>query len=327
MAVFSLGTIEISPAASAALAAVNTEPEIYLSRHQSGDWGEVDEAGQQDNDFAVRSQQAVCSTYRLSDGSELCVLTDADRSSTLLFLATEGHLRKVSTRKGYAAWAAIYDTQKNALIAAEEPYVDAIAATLPITRALDVGTGTGRHALKLARRGIPVSAVDQSPEMLAIAQDAARKEGLAIDFRLASLDNDLPFDSAAFDFLICALMLCHVPNLAHAVQEFARVLQPGGHLLITDFHPEAIERGWRTDLTISGIRYWIPNVPHTRAGYLEALTNNGFTILRTFDILLGEAPEGYVPEAVLRENGDKTVCFIVLAQKPLNAIIPCQYMS
>lgn len=316
MALFSLGTIEITPAASAALAAVNAESEQYLSRHQSADWGEVDEAGQQDNDFALQSQQMICSTYRLSDGTELCVLTDADRSSTYLFLATEYHPRKVSTQKGYAVWAATYDAQKNALIAVEEPYVDALVATLPITHVLDVGTGTGRHALRLARRGISVSAIDQSPEMLNIAQDVARKEGLAIDFRLASLDNDLPFEAGTFDFLICALMLCHVPNLTHAVQEFARILQPGGYLLITDFHPEAIERGWRTDLTISGIRYWIPNIPHTRAGYLEALTNSGFTVLRTFDILLGEAPDGYVPEAVLRENGDKTVCFIVFAQKP-----------
>jgi 2-polyprenyl-3-methyl-5-hydroxy-6-metoxy-1,4-benzoquinol methylase len=120
-------------------------------------------------------------------------------------------LRKVSTQTGYALWAATYDSENNALIALEEPYVDAIVATLPITTALDVGTGTGRHALKLARRGIEVTAIDQSPEMLAVAQDAARSAGLPINFRCASLDSGLPFEKHSFDVLVCALMRVMFP--------------------------------------------------------------------------------------------------------------------
>src|SRR5437899_1807808 len=102
---------------------------------------------------------------------------------------------EVSTQKGYALWAASYDHENNALIAVEEPRVDALVAALPMTAALDVGTGTGRHALKLARRGVTVTAIDQSPEMLAVAQQAAFIEGLTIDFQLASLDDGLPFES------------------------------------------------------------------------------------------------------------------------------------
>src|SRR3989442_5128240 len=145
MSLFRLGTIEITPAASATLAAVHADSATYLARHQQGDWGEVDEVTQQDNALAV-----------------------------------EYPVRKVSTQEGYARWAATYDHEKNALIALEEPYVDAIVATLPITSALDVGTGTGRHALKLARRGIAVTAIDPSLEMLTVAQNSARTQ----DFRL-----------------------------------------------------------------------------------------------------------------------------------------------
>src|SRR6266700_1125931 len=160
------------------------------------------------------------------------------------------------------------------------------------------------------------TAIDQSLEMLAVAQNTARTEGLPIDFRRASLDHDLPFAQGKFDFLVCALMLCHVADLMHAVQEFFRVLQPGGYLLITAFHPDAIERGWRTNPTIAGIQYLLPNIPHTQTGYIEALTGTGFHILKVIDAIVGEVPDGYLSEAFRSVNENKTLCLIVLAQRP-----------
>jgi SAM-dependent methyltransferase len=151
--------------------------------------------------------------------------------------------------------------------------------------------------------------------MLAVAQQAASIEGLTIDFQLASIDHGLPFESGAFDFLICALMLCHVPNLAQAIQEFSRVLQHDGYLLITAFHPEAIARGWRTDFRRGDRRYLLPNMPHTRADYLEALATAGFKVLHIIDVPLSAVPDGYLPEALLGEAGEKLLCLIVLAQK------------
>lgn len=68
--------------------------------------------------------------------------------------------------------------------------------------------------------------------MLAVARLAAQREDLPIDFHLLSLDDGLPFEAGQFDLVICALTLCHVPDLAHALQEFARVLQNGGFLII-----------------------------------------------------------------------------------------------
>lgn len=316
MSLFSLGTIEITPAASAALATVDANPATYLDKHQQGDWGEVDEVTQQDNDLAVQYRQPLCSTYRLSDGTELLIITLGDRSSTYIYLAAEYPVRKVSTQEGYAIWAATYDSEKNALIAVEEMHVDALLATLPITTALDVGTGTGRYALKLARRGIAVTAIDQSLEMLAVAQNTAHTAGLSIDFRHASLDQDIPFAQEKFDLLICALMLCHFPDLLHATQEFFRVLQPAGSLLITAFHPDAIERGWRTNATIAGIQYLLPNMPHTRTDYIQTLTKAGFHITKAIDAIVSEAPDGYLSEAFRNANESKTFCLIILAQKP-----------
>lgn len=228
---------------------------------------------------------------------------------------SETEVRAVSVQEGYALWAASYDQEHNGLIFIEEQQVDRLLAPLSFTRVLDVGTGTGRHALKLARRGASITALDQSPEMLAVACEAARREGLPIDFHLHSLADGLPFEANQFDLLICALTLSHVPDLAYALQEFARVLQDGGTLLITDFHPDHTLYGWRTAFRRAGVIYHLPTVGYSRDDYLNAVTASGLTILEALDRPVSDAPEGYLPEEWRRMYADKSFCFLLLAQK------------
>jgi SAM-dependent methyltransferase len=76
-----------------------------------------------------------------------------------------------------------------------------------------------------------VIGTDASPEMLA----EARKRLPDIDFREADLLR-LPLPDNAVDTVVCALALTHVPDLAQVLAEFARVLRPSGHLVISDAH-------------------------------------------------------------------------------------------
>ena len=232
----------------------------------------------------------------------------------------EDSIREVGTQEGYAFWAASYDQENNALIALEEAYVAPLLAQIPFTNVLDVGTGTGRYALKLAREGAGVTALDQSPEMLSVAQQAAQHEHLTIDFQLAPVDNGLPFQADTFDLLVCALMLCHVPDMMRAIEEFARVLQPGGYLLITDFHPDSVHAGWRTQFRQAEIKYLLPNVPHTRDDYLAALTMQGLTILKLIEIPLRALPEGAISKQLIDGHEEQLFCLIILAQKSPSAL-------
>lgn len=235
------------------------------------------------------------------------------------FLSETESVQEVSTREGYAHWALSYDQETNALIVLEEVHVDPLLAQIPFTRVLDVGCGTGRYALKLARRGASVTALDQSPEMLTVARQAAQQEGLSIDFRLSSLEDGLPLEAHQFDLLVCALMLCHVHDLVHAAQEFARVLHPGGYLLITDFHPDSVSYGWRTGFRQTGVRYRLPNMPHTRNDYLEALKTNGLKILQAIDLPLRTLPERDYPPPLTKEfiavHGERLFCLILVGRK------------
>ena len=74
------------------------------------------------------------------------------------------------TREGYDRWAAHYDADANPLVALEGQHVGELLGDVRGLAVLDVGCGTGRHALRLAVAGAQVQAVDFSEEMLARAR-------------------------------------------------------------------------------------------------------------------------------------------------------------
>jgi ubiquinone/menaquinone biosynthesis C-methylase UbiE len=135
----------------------------------------------------------------------------------------------IETREGYARWAAFYDEPGNELIDIEQPIVREILERLPIGVAVDVACGTGRHAAYLASLGHTVIGVDTSPEMLAVARERLP----AAELHEANL-LDLPLADDSADIVVCALALTHVPELGRALEEFVRVLRPGGHLVLSD---------------------------------------------------------------------------------------------
>ena len=136
----------------------------------------------------------------------------------------------ITTAEVYREWAPVYD-EPNSMIEYEEPFLHPILDRLPIGDALDAACGTGRHAAHLAERGHRVVGVDASPEMLAIAE---RKVPSAT-FHRAELTS-IPLPDRSVDLAVCALALCHLPDLVPVFAEFARVLRPGGHLVISDPH-------------------------------------------------------------------------------------------
>lgn len=136
----------------------------------------------------------------------------------------------ISTDDVYGGWAENYDGP-NSMIDLEQPLVREILASLPVGTALDAACGTGRHAAYLADLGHHVIGVDASAQMLAVAA----KKLPDLDLRHGELDS-LPLADDSVDLIVCGLALCHVPDLAPVFAEFARVLRPGGNLVISDAH-------------------------------------------------------------------------------------------
>jgi len=148
---------------------------------------------------------------------------------------------QLSTQEGYDRWAAIYDSDGNPLIALEEPQVDAALGDVTGRRVLDVGCGTGRHALRLAAAGANVDAIDFSEGMLAKARMKPGSE--KVRFQAHDLAQPLPFPDGHFDFVICGLVIDHIANLHGLFSEMGRVCRPEGKIVISVMHPAMMLRG------------------------------------------------------------------------------------
>jgi|SRR5579859_275720 len=245
--------------------------------------------------------------------------TDLNTEKTHL-MTGPNDAHEVSIQEGYERWAAQYDQDDNALIVIEERLTAPLLAPIRTTHVLDLGTGTGRYAIRLAAQGARVVGLDQSKAMLSIAQRAAERAGVQIQFIQHSLNTVLPNElgNNSFDLIVTALALCHVENLISVASEAYRVLCPGGHILVTDFHPAVIAAGWRTQFVDSGSTYLLPTAHHTRDDYLNALHSAGFHIQIVQEALVREIPENAISRELLDKDGDKPFCLVILASKPAN---------
>ncbi len=116
----------------------------------------------------------------------------------------------------------------------------------PVLRVLDIGCGTGGHALPMARRGYEVVGVDRSPGMLAVAQAKAQAAGLASVITYVESDITAALDVAPCD---AALMMFNVlgyqtspQDVASALKVVRQSLRPGGLFLFDAWQTEAVER-------------------------------------------------------------------------------------
>ncbi len=97
---------------------------------------------------------------------------------------------------------------------------------------LEVAVGTGRN-LSFYPDGARLTGVDWSPAMLGLARERAAALGREADLRQGDAQA-LDFPDESFDTVLCALGLCAIPDDRRAVTEMARVLRPGGRLLLVD---------------------------------------------------------------------------------------------
>jgi ubiquinone/menaquinone biosynthesis C-methylase UbiE len=99
--------------------------------------------------------------------------------------------------------------------------------------ALDVGCGTGFLSLELAARGHRVTGIDFAPAMLDRARHKAGERGLGVRFETADAEQ-LPFAPASFDLVISRHVLWTLPHPEAAIDEWIRMLRPGGRLVVID---------------------------------------------------------------------------------------------
>lgn len=189
---------------------------------------------------------------------------------------------------GYDGWAMTYEGEDNGCTPMRDDVLSPMLDRLRVGRALDAACGTGAVAKQLVRRGHDVVGVDISEAMLARARDAVPEA----DFITGDI-TDLPLPDDAVDHVVCSLALTHLSDLRPFFAEAARVMRPGGHLLLLD------TRGHFTGSS----RYPLIEVaPDGRLGHISGYSHG------LGDYLRAALPHGYVVRACEeRSRDDHTV--------------------
>src|SRR5207245_4072004 len=107
----------------------------------------------------------------------------------------------------------------------------------PHDHVLDVGSGSGGPALFLAQEtGCQVTGIDLNEVGIRTGEALAEGAGLTarLRFRRADLKFPLPFHNEEFDAIVCTDVICHVGDRRRVLEEWMRVLRPGGRMLYTD---------------------------------------------------------------------------------------------
>ncbi len=179
---------------------------------------------------------ALLDSWTAIDGEDPWTIADAAR------LAAVRADRAAAAERYFALHARDWDELRSLHIA-ECDVEAAVARALgnrPLGRLVDIGTGTGRMLELFAADAANAIGIDRSPEMLRLARVKLAEAGLPAELRQGDMYS-LPLPSGSSDTVIIHQVLHYAQQPAAAIAEAARLLAPGGRLLVVDFAPHERE--------------------------------------------------------------------------------------
>jgi len=185
-------------------------------------------------------------------------------------------MENAPVREAYDRWSAVYDHDGNPLVALDDDVLPPMFGDVAGKRVLDLACGTGRHTARLVKAGARVTAVDFSMGMLA---EARKRVGDTVSFIEADFTRNLPV-FAEHDLVVCALALEHVRDLKPVFAEMARVMRPGGVLVVSDLHPAMRLRGASANFDDGGDEVRVAGFEHAISEYFVAALGAGLRVER-----------------------------------------------
>jgi cytosine/adenosine deaminase-related metal-dependent hydrolase/ubiquinone/menaquinone biosynthesis C-methylase UbiE len=213
-----------------------------------------------------------------------------------------------ATSNPFNDWAEVYDTEPNPLLWLEQRTLPPMMPPAKGLDVLDVGCGTGRwlkHLEQLEPNSL--TGTDASPAMLKRASAS-----LAPTTVLHLSDSvPLPVANASVDLVLTSFVLSYLPDLEAFADECARILRPGGHVLLSDMHPvTAAQHNWIRCFHLQGKRIELPAKPLSVAAIIAAFSSRGF------DLLILDEPAFAAPERPLFEQANKLEHYHALQAEP-----------
>jgi len=187
--------------------------------------------------------------------------------------------REARTRTYFDVVVAEWDRIRRNYIDENFSFVVLSSVVGPEAVVADVGAGTGELLVQMAAAARKVIGIDRSEKMLAVARERVAAAGLTnVELRLGEA-GALPLDDAECDTVLCSMLLHHLKDPPGGVREMARVVKPGGKVVISDLvrhdadwarevmadvwlgFTEPQVREWLSSSGLSGVAYSSTSVP------------------------------------------------------------------
>ena len=190
---------------------------------------------------------------------------------------TDHHRTIATNRAGYDRWSGFYDHYPNPTVAADELAFPPFWAHLTGRNVLEIGCGTGRHTLRLARAGNRVTGVDLSPGML--AQARMKLDGFPVTLVQGDVMAGIDIPGGPFDAALTALVIEHIRDLPGFFARIRALLKPGARFYISEIHPDRTAGGtfahFKTD---TGDEVALAGYPHSVADVEQAAASAGLVV-------------------------------------------------
>ena len=141
----------------------------------------------------------------------------------------------MSIKEAYNEWASQYDTNINRTRDLEAHSLREILQNISFENCLEIGCGTGKNTMWLAKHAKKVTAADFSESMLAKAKQ--KVTDAHVNFVHADITGEWPFEKNTYDLICFSLVLEHIEDLDHIFRQVANVITTGGNVYIGELHP------------------------------------------------------------------------------------------
>ncbi len=212
---------------------------------------------------------------------------------------TDQRIERVGVRAGYDLWADTYEQTPNPVVRMDARHTIHLLAPRADERILDAGCGTGRNFAPILRAGSQLIGTDFSRGMMQVAQRAQPNVPLV----QSDLQQPLPFRAHSFDAVLCALIGEHLTDLSAVFANFHALLQQGGRLVFSVYHPAMAEAGKEAHFEREGVEYRLGAERHRVDDYRRLLTVAGFAAVRQHEFNGDEQLATDVPSKARRLIG------------------------
>lgn len=182
----------------------------------------------------------------------------------------------MNIQDAYNEWSETYDSDENLTRDLDSLVTRAALTGQCFDSILEIGCGTGKNTMFLTEIGTRVHSLDFSQRMLAKAK--AKVDAANLLFSHADLTKPWPCEDAAYDLIVCCLVLEHIEDLAHIFFEAARTLRPGGKFTIDELHPFKQYAGKKAQFLRDGEIIQVDAFVHHISDFLRAAEDQGLQL-------------------------------------------------